>query len=189
MASIYERKTSPRYIIHFGNCHRNITEQELFKYFSNYAKILDCRLNVAPNNGKSTEMGYIIVKTQENFNKILEKDHFLSGRKLILIPLQKKETCLTGPGWKIVKVMYVTNLNPLNTINEVHKYFSESGKISELFMYSESGSNRNTGFCVIVYEEETSLERLSERQDKVLDSCALQFTRNEIPESQLETLR
>ncbi|XP_065560550.1 TAR DNA-binding protein 43-like isoform X1 [Artemia franciscana] len=116
-------------------------ESTMREYFSQYGEVVRSEIKRDSHTGKSKGFGFIHFKDFDSQIQVLTKKHFIGGRLCeVKIPNEKTEG-------EASHRLFVGQLNPTMTEDELKEYFSEFGAIADTYF----PKNPFRGFAFITF--------------------------------------
>lgn len=148
--------------IFVGGLDENISELELFTYFSKFGRVVDKQIKMDPNSQRSRGFGFVTFKQIESVIAVFSNQpHYFRGTKIDCKPAKSKEESqhelheLRATNRKI----FVSNIPKHSSQSEVFQLFSQFGGVEDVnLMYKK----KETGFCYITFMDEKSAVRALE---------------------------
>ncbi|ORC91868.1 putative poly(A)-binding protein [Trypanosoma theileri] len=127
---------------------RSLTARDLRDIFSRYGKILSTKVT-CDTNGKSLGYGFVQFETAEGAKTALEKSVESLGEAIIAVaPFVRKAERLAQEEKKFVNV-YVKNIKPGTTEDEIRGEFNKFGELKSLFLSGHP--QHQTMFCILSF--------------------------------------
>ncbi|KAG5888433.1 hypothetical protein JTB14_020208 [Gonioctena quinquepunctata] len=141
-----------------GGMNWETTDKELQEHFEQYGQIESINVKTDPNTGRSRGFAFIVFKSTEAIDKVVEAgDHYINGKKVD----PKKAKARHGK-------IFVGGLTTDLTDEDIKSYFAQFGKIIEVEMPFDKTKNQRKGFCFITFESEQVVNDLLKRPKQTI---------------------
>uniref|UniRef100_A0A7S2EZ67 Polyadenylate-binding protein n=1 Tax=Stereomyxa ramosa TaxID=1078864 RepID=A0A7S2EZ67_9EUKA len=134
--------------IFIKNLDKSIDNKSLYDTFNTFGNILSCKV-VTDEKGNSKGYGFIHYETKEAAEESAAKVNgmLLNGKIVYVGPFVPKKERMREGGKKKFTNVYVKNLDPEYTDEDLKKDFSAYGKVqSAIIMRDQNGKSRGFGF-------------------------------------------
>ncbi|KAI3848615.1 hypothetical protein MKX03_010325 [Papaver bracteatum] len=141
------------------------TSDQLKEIFSTYGDIIQCKIVVDRNTGKSKGYGFVLYKHRKSVSKALKEPLRKIGNRRATCRLASNQQ----QQWKI----FVGNVDSEISSMKLHSFFSKYGEIEEGPLGSDMNTGRFKGFALFVYKTVEGARRALEEPIKRLDGYIL----------------
>ncbi|KAI3851137.1 hypothetical protein MKW92_053336 [Papaver armeniacum] len=141
------------------------TSDQLKEIFSTYGDIIQCKVVIDRNTGKSKGYGFILYKHRKSVSKALKEPLRKIGNR--------RATCRLASNQLQQRKIFVGNVDSEISSMKLHSFFSKYGEIEEGPLGSDMNTGRFKGFALFVYKTVEGARRALEEPIKRLDGYIL----------------
>lgn len=176
-----QRKTKQIFV---GGCHPQIKNHELKNYFSQFGKVIECRLVKDKRTKKFRGFGFV---TFSNFRAVEEvvksRHHVLKGKKVETKKAFSKEESRVKLFDEKERKLYITGIAKFMTKRDLRGYFKRFGEVQDTRIIHDPEKNKDKGFGFVLFLEPDSLDRaLSKGLYQTVKGCTLECRRTRLRE-------
>ncbi|KAI3972420.1 hypothetical protein MKW92_025758 [Papaver armeniacum] len=141
------------------------TSDQLKEIFSPHGDIIQCKIVVDRNTGKSKGYGFILYKHRKSVSKALKEPLRKIGNR--------RATCRLASNQQQQRKIFVGNVDSEISSMKLHSFFSKYGEIEEGPLGSDMNTGRFKGFALFIYKTVEGARRALEEPIKRLDGYIL----------------
>ncbi|XP_026395888.1 UBP1-associated protein 2A-like [Papaver somniferum] len=134
------------------------TAEQLNEIFSTYGDIIQCRVVVDRNTGKSKGYGFILYKHRKSVLKALKEPSKKIGNRTAI--------CRLATNQQQQRKIFVGNVDSEISVMKLHSFFSKYGEIEKGPLGSDMNTGRFKGFALFIYKTVDGARRALEEPIK-----------------------
>lgn len=138
-----------------GGLPSQVTEKILYDHFSQYGKLVECRLVLDKNTLKSRGFGFVSFQNNQALHVVTQMTHKLCGKEVECKQALSKQDSNQRVNEEKSKKVFVGGLPLEATENDLYEYFKKFGEIKacRIIYKHESSISRGFGFVIFGTKE------------------------------------
>ncbi|XP_026379157.1 UBP1-associated protein 2B-like [Papaver somniferum] len=141
------------------------TSDQLNGIFSTYGDIIQCKIVVDRNTGKSKGYGFILYKHRKSVSKVLKEPLKKIGNRMV--------TCRLASNQPLQRKIFVGNVDSEISSTRLHSFFSQYGEIEDGPLGSDVNTGKFRGYAMFIYKTVQGARRAVEEPVKRFDGYML----------------
>jgi RNA recognition motif-containing protein len=145
----------PKIQLFVGGLPSQVTEKILYDHFSQYGKLVECRLVLDKNTLKSRGFGFVSFQNNQALHVVTQITHKLCGKEVECKPALSKQDSNQRVNEEKSKKVFVGGLPLEATESDLYDYFKKFGDIKacRIIYKHESSISRGFGFVIFGTKE------------------------------------
>lgn len=150
-----EEYEEPKIQLFVGGLPSQVTEKILHDHFSQFGKLVECRLVLDKNTLKSRGFGFVSYQNNQALHIVTQMTHKLCGKEVECKQALSKQDSNHRVNEEKSKKVFVGGLPLEATENDLHDYFKKFGEIKacRIIYKHESSISRGFGFVIFGTKE------------------------------------
>ncbi|XP_063540103.1 heterogeneous nuclear ribonucleoprotein 27C [Cydia strobilella] len=155
------------------------SQENLQRYFSRYGDVIDCVVMKNSESGRSRGFGFVTFAEPSLVNVVLQNGpHQLDGRTIDPKPCNPRTLQKPKRGGGYPKV-FLGGLPSNITETDLRVFFGRYGKVMEVVIMYDQEKKKSRGFGFLSFEEEMSVERVTQEHFINLNGKQVEIKRAE----------
>ncbi|XP_048484703.1 heterogeneous nuclear ribonucleoprotein 27C isoform X3 [Plutella xylostella] len=155
------------------------SQENLQRYFSRYGDVIDCVVMKNSESGRSRGFGFVTFAEPSLVNVVLQNGpHQLDGRTIDPKPCNPRTLQKPKRGGGYPKV-FLGGLPSNITETDLRVFFGRYGKVMEVVIMYDQEKKKSRGFGFLSFEEEISVERVTQEHFINLNGKQVEIKRAE----------
>lgn len=155
------------------------SQENLQRYFSRYGDVIDCVVMKNSDSGRSRGFGFVTFAEPSLVNVVLQNGpHQLDGRTIDPKPCNPRTLQKPKRGGGYPKV-FLGGLPSNITETDLRVFFGRYGKVMEVVIMYDQEKKKSRGFGFLSFEEEHSVERVTQEHFINLNGKQVEIKRAE----------
>ena len=159
-----------------GGIPLHIEEIDLFKYFEQFGKILNCTIQRHTQTQLSRGYAFIMFAYFEEGLKCAEyKNHIISGRNITCTIAKSKSQAIKEVFDKQPNKLFIGGIQSNITEEELKTVFSSFGNLKKIYLIYDKINDKSKGFGFLEYEKIEVAEKVAEMHYIVVKNCRIEI--------------
>lgn len=154
--------------IFVGGIPVRVEKKEIVDFFSQFGKILHCKIKKNSKTGRSLGYAYLTFESSQSAVSLINRQIEFYGRICECKQVFKKDELKDELTKEKKKKLLVYMLDPTVTNLELKKLFESFTSISHAYVVKDPDSNLNLGYGYVVFQNETAAEDFRKLQLNVM---------------------
>ncbi|XP_065832062.1 RNA-binding protein Musashi homolog 2-like isoform X3 [Oscarella lobularis] len=156
--------------IFVGGLSRDTDDDRLRKYFSKFGEVLIAKVKTDPSTKRSRGFGFVTFRDSTVVSKVLadESWHVLDNKRIDpkaavgrgTSSASKPKATQSGPFVGRVKKIFIGGVASWTTKTDIMDYFSTYGKVAEIILASDQGTQKRRGFGFVTFDKEEAVDKI-----------------------------
>lgn len=147
--------------IFVGGLSWETTKEKLKAYFERFGKVDDCVIMMDPVTKKPRGFGFVTFADPACVAEVVrgDQEHYIDSKK-VDPKLATVKTEMGGSTQNVVKKVFVGGISTQTTAEEVKKYFSQYGLVTDVDLKYDKATQRMRGFGFVGFQSEDVVEQV-----------------------------
>ncbi|XP_013383515.1 heterogeneous nuclear ribonucleoprotein D-like isoform X1 [Lingula anatina] len=163
-----------------GGLSLKATTEDLRDYFGKFGEVADCTVKTDVYSGRSRGFGSVVFKDSSGMEAVLsyKEDHVIQGKTIEA----KRAVPESGSDSYSRKKIFVGGLSQNISKEDLRVYFSEFGKVEDIFLPLDSSTGEGKGFCFITFESAEVVDKILENPSATIGGKVVDVKRSKANE-------